>query len=217
LPYFEARPTGTLVARLQGVETIREFVSGAAVTLVLDLPFLLIFLAAMFWYSWQPSLIALALLALICLLSLLVTPLYRRRLNQQFLLGARNQSFLTEYVAGMAMVKSLPMETQAEKRYGEYLAGYLAAGFSTRQVTNGYGVATNALEQAMTLIVPLAGALLVMRNEGFSVGMLLAFQMLAARLSQPMPRLAGLWQEFQQAMIAVRRLGDILDQPTETP
>lgn len=215
LPYFEARPTGTLVARLQGVETIREFVSGAAVTLVLDLPFLLIFLAVMVWYSWQLSLIAVALLAVVCLLSLLVTPLFRQRLNQQFLLGARNQSFLTEYVAGMATVKSLQMEAHVEKRYGEYLAGYLAAGFATRQVTNGYSVAANALEQAMALSILVAGALLVMRNEGFTVGMLVAFQMFAARLSQPMLRLVGLWQEFQQAAIAVQRLGDIVDQPTE--
>ena len=147
LPYFEARPTGTLVARLQGAETNREFVSGAAVTLVLDLPFLLIFLGVMFWYSWQLSLIALVLLALICLLSFLVAPLDRQRLNQPFLLGARNQSFLTEYVAGMATVKSLQMEAQVEKRYGEYLAGYLVAGFATHQVTNSYGVAANALER----------------------------------------------------------------------
>jgi subfamily B ATP-binding cassette protein HlyB/CyaB len=157
----------------------------------------------------------LPLLALVCLLSLLVTPLFRQRLNQQFLLGARNQSFLTEYVAGMATVKSLQMEAHVEKRYGEYLAGYLAAGFATRQVTNGYSVVANALEQAMALSILVVGALFVMRNEGFTVGMLVAFQMFAARLSQPVLRLVGLWQEFQQATIAVQRLGDILDQPGE--
>ena len=110
LPYFEFRPTGTLVARLHGVETIREFVSGAAVTLILDLPFLLIFLAVMFAYSWQLSLIAVGLLGLISILSFLVAPVFRDRLNQQFMLGACNQSFLTEYVSGMATVKSLQME-----------------------------------------------------------------------------------------------------------
>jgi subfamily B ATP-binding cassette protein HlyB/CyaB len=54
-----------------------------------------------------------------------------------------------------------------------------------------------------------------MRNEGFTIGMLVAFQMFASRMSQPMLRLAGLWQEFQQASIAVRRLGDIMDAPAE--
>jgi subfamily B ATP-binding cassette protein HlyB/CyaB len=78
LPYFEQRPTGTLVARLQGIETIREFVSGAAVTLILDLPFLLIFLAVMFAYSWQLSLIAVFLLGMIAVISLLVAPLFRK-------------------------------------------------------------------------------------------------------------------------------------------
>jgi subfamily B ATP-binding cassette protein HlyB/CyaB len=215
LPYFEQRPTGTLVARLHGVETIREFVSGAAVSLVLDLPFLLIFLAVMFWYSWQLSLIAVGLLGLICLLSLLAAPLFREKLNRQFLLGARNQSFLTEYVAGMATVKSLQMEPDVERRYGDFLGQYLAAGFSTKQVGNSYNTLANAIEQLMTLSILIVGALLVMKNEGFTVGMLVAFQMFAGRMSQPLLRLVGLWQEFQQADIAVRRLGDILDMPQE--
>ena len=215
LPYFENRPTGTLVARLHGVETIREFVSGAAVTLILDLPFLLIFLAVMFAYSWQLSLIAVGLLGAIALISFLVAPLFRDRLNQQFMLGARNQSFLTEYVSGMATVKSLQMEADLDRKYGDFLAQYLAAGFSTKQVGNTYNVISNGLEQVMTLAILIVGALLVMQNDGFTVGMLVAFQMFAGRMSQPMLRLVGLWQEFQQASIAVQRLGDILDMPQE--
>ncbi len=215
LPYFERRPTGTLVARVHAVETIREFMAGAAVSLVLDLPFLFVFLAVMFWYSWQLSLIALGLLVLIVLMSIFVTPILRARLNRQFLLGARNQAFLTEYVAGIETVKSLQMEPRLESRYDDYLAAYLAAGFSTRQLSNTYNVIANALEQAMTLSILCMGALLVMRNDGFTIGMLVAFQMFATRLSQPMLRLAGLWQEFQQASIAVKRLGDIMDAPIE--
>lgn len=215
LPYFEQRPTGTLVARLQGVETLREFVSGAAVTLILDVPFLLIFLAVMFAYSWQLSLIAVGLLAAISIISVLLVPIIRERLNRQFLLGARNQSFLTEYLSGMSTLKSLQMEPVVEKRFGEYLAQYLQAGFSTKQFGNTYSVVTSTLEQVMTLSILIVGALLVMQNQGFTVGMLVAFQMFAGRLSQPLMRLVGLWQEFQQASIAVKRLGDILDMPQE--
>lgn len=215
LPYFEQRPTGTLVARLHGVETIREFVSGAAVTLVLDLPFLLIFLAVMFAYSWQLSLIALGLLGAIAFISFLVAPVFREKLNQQFMLGARNQAFLTEYMAGMATVKALQMEADLDQKYGNFLAQYLAAGFSTKQVGNTYNVVSNGLEQVMTLAILIVGALLVMQNDGFTVGMLVAFQMFAGRMSQPLLRLVGLWQEFQQANIAVKRLGDILDMPQE--
>ena len=215
LPYFEQRPTGTLVARLHGVETIREFLSSAAVTLVLDFPFLLIFLAVMFAYSWQLSLIAVGLLGLIAFISFLVTPVLRDKLNRQFMLGARNQAFLTEYLAGMGTVKSLQMEPDIDKKYGDLLAQYLAAGFGTKQVGNTYNVIANGLEQVMTLSILIVGALLVMQNEGFTVGMLVAFQMFAGRMSQPMLRLVGLWQEFQQANIAVKRLGDILDMPQE--
>jgi len=215
LPYFEHRPTGVLIARVHAVETIREFMSGAAVALVLDFPFLLVFVAVMFAYSWQLTLIALGLLGLVAALSFAVSPLLRARLNKQFLLGARNQAFLTEYVAGIETVKSLQMEPRLESRYDAMLAQYLAAGFDTRQVSNTYNVIANALEQTMTLAILCVGALLVMRNDGFTIGMLVAFQMFASRMSQPMLRLAGLWQEFQQANISVKRLGDIMDAPAE--
>jgi subfamily B ATP-binding cassette protein HlyB/CyaB len=215
LPYFEHRPTGVLVARVRAVETVREFMAGAAVSVILDFPFLLIFVAVMFAYSWQLTLIAVGVLAMIVAISLLVTPLLRARLNRQFLLGARNQAFLTEYLAGIETVKSLQMEPRLEARYDEMLAAYLAAGFDTRQVSNTYNVVANALEQMMTVAILCAGALFVMRNDGFTIGMLVAFQMFASRMSQPMLRLAGLWQDFQQASIALRRLGDIMDAPAE--
>lgn len=215
LPYFEHRPTGTLVARLHGVETVREFISGATVSLLLDLPFLFIFVAVMFWYSWQLTVVALLLLLLITALSFAVTPAFREKLDHQFLLGAKNQAFVTEYVAGMETVKSLQMEPVLEQQYGEILSQYLAAGFATRQLSNSYNVVANALEQIMTLSILVVGALLVMKNEGFTIGMLVAFQMFAGRMSQPMLRLAGLWQEFQQADIAVKRLGDLMNAPTE--
>jgi len=210
LRYFEHRSTGTLVARLQGIESIREFLSGAAVTLILDVPFLVFYLAIMFYYSWLLSVAALSMLLLIVLLSLAITPMLRERLNQQFLLGARNQSFVTEYLSGMETVKSLQMEPQVVSRYGEYLAAYLEAGFNSRQLSNSYNVAANTLEQTMTLVILCLGAWLAMTTQDFTIGMLVAFQMFAGRLSQPVLRMVGLWQQFQQANIAVKRLGDVM-------
>jgi len=215
LRYFERRPTGVLVARLQGVETIREFVSGAAVSLLLDLPFLVIFLAVMFWYSTLLSMITVAIIGCIAAISLGIVPAVRRRLNEQFLLGARNTAFLTEYVSAMETVKSLQLEPQLGGRFGGYLATYLDATLRTRQLSNTYGVCANALEQLLTFTILCVGAWLVMENVGFTVGMLVAFQMFASRLSQPVLRLVGLWQEFQQAAIAVKRLGDIMNAPPE--
>ncbi len=218
--YFEHRPTGVVAARLQGVETIREFVSSAAVTLVLDIPFLLIAVAVMFYYSVSLTLIALGILAVIGLLSALVAPVFQVRLNEQFMLGARNQAFLTEYIAGFETVKSLQFEPQLKAKYSGYLAGYLQSGFKTKQIGNTYNVIASTLEQLMTLLILLVGAWIVMNppSDGkdlFTIGMLVAFQMFAGKLSQPMMRLVGLWQQFQQASLAVARLGDLMNAPAE--
>ncbi len=215
LRYFEHRPTGVLAARLNGVETIREFLSGAAITLLLDLPFLLLFLALMFVYSAWLSLITLGILGLVVCLSAAVAPRFRARLNEQFMLGARNQAFVTEYVAGLETVKSLQMEPQLERRYESFLGAYLAANFSTRQMGNTYGTLASGLEQLLSMTILCLGAWLVMRGPDFTVGMLVAYQMFASRVSQPMLKLVGLWQQFQQATIAVKRLGDIMDVPAE--
>ena len=223
MAYFEHRQTGVLVARVHGVEQIREFVSGAAVTLLLDCPFLFVFLAVMFWYSWQLTLIALAVLAAVAGLSLAASPLFRARLDHQFRVGARNTAFVTEYLAGMATVKSLQLEPVLESRYGEQLAQYLAAGFQTRQLANSYNTLANALEQVMTGAILVVGALLVMDSAAraslgaatFTIGMLVAFQMFASRLSQPLLRLVATWQQFQQAAVAIGRLADVMDMPIE--
>lgn len=213
--YFEHRPTGTLVARLHGIETIREFLAGSLITLLLDFPFLIVFLAIMFWYSWQLTLISLASLALITIVSLAVTPLLRKRLNEQFLLGARNQAFLTEYISGIETVKALQLEPQLEQKYGDYLATYLKSTFTAKQLSNSYNITANTLDQLQTLAILCVGAWIVMHNPEFTIGMLVAFQMFSGRLSGPVLRLVGMYQEFQQADIAVKRLGDLMDAPTE--
>jgi subfamily B ATP-binding cassette protein HlyB/CyaB len=213
--YFQYRPTGVIAARLHGVETIREFISSAAVTLMLDLPFLLIFAAIMFYYSVALTLIVLAILTVIVASSLVVAPLFQMRLQEQFQLGARNQAFVTEYVVGLETVKSLQLESQLGSRYRGFLASYLTAGFATKQLANTYNTFANLAEQMMTLLVLGVGAYTVMHSTEFTIGMLVAFQIFAGRLSQPMLRLVGLWQQFQQASLAVARLGDIMNAPIE--
>ena len=183
--YYESRPTGVITARLRGVETIREFIAGAAVTLLLDLPFLAIFLGVMFYYSVLLTVVSLVLIGLIVVISLAVAPAFRDRLNDQFLIGARNQAFVTEYVAGMETVKSLQMEPQLRSRYGDFLAQYLACGFSVRQIANTYNVFANGIEQLMALLILTVGAYQVMNGTDFTIGMLVAFQMFAAHVSQP--------------------------------
>ncbi len=229
LRYFHHRPTGVVAARMQGIETIREFISSAAVTLILDLPFLLIFVAIMFWYSVTLTLIVLAILGIIVGASLLVAPLFQTRLNEQFLRGAANQAFMTEYVSAMETVKSLQLEPQLNRRYRDLLATFLDASFRTRQLANTYNTFASTLEQIMTLLVLVLGAWIVMQGPspqpspeigrgsgGLTIGMLVAFQMFASRVSQPMLRLVGLWQQFQQARLSVKRLGDVMNAPAES-
>jgi subfamily B ATP-binding cassette protein HlyB/CyaB len=213
--YFENRPTGVITARLRGVENIREFIASAAVTLVLDLPFLGVFIAIMLAYNVALTVLALSIIAVIVGLSLLVAPVFRSRLNEQFLLGARNQAFATEYIAGLETVKSLQMEPQVKTRYNDYLAEYLRSGFAVRQVANTYNVLANALEQTLGLLILVVGAWFVMSGGAFTIGMLVAFQMFASRVSQPLLRLVGLWQQFQQANLSVIRLGDIMNAAPE--
>ncbi len=213
--YFEARPTGVITARLRGVENIREFIASAAITLVLDLPFLFIFVAIMFAYSVLLTAVTLGIVAVIVALSLAIAPLFRNRLNEQFLIGARNQAFATEFVAGLETVKSLQMEPQVRARYNEYLAEYLRSGFTVRQIANTYNVLASALEQMLAVLVLVIGATLVMSGSNFTIGMLVAFQMFATRVSQPLLRIVGLWQQFQQASLSVVRLGDIMNADPE--
>jgi ATP-binding cassette, subfamily B, bacterial HlyB/CyaB len=234
--YFEHRPTGVIAARLHGVETIREFVASAAVSLVLDIPFLLICVVVMFFYSVPLTLLVLGILSVIALLSIAIAPVFQSRLNEQFLLGARNQAFVTEYVGGLETVKSLQLEPQIKSRYGDYLSAYLQSGFRTKQIANTYNVVANTLEQTMTILVLIVGAWIVMHPDApsalaatqgvksgsffssdsvFTIGMLVAFQMFSSKLSQPVLRIVGLWQQFQQARLSVDRLGDLMNAPAE--
>jgi subfamily B ATP-binding cassette protein HlyB/CyaB len=215
LRYFQDRPTGVVAARLHAVETIREFVSGAAVGLVLDLPFLAICLAVMFWYSALLTCIALGILLVIGIVSVVIAPLFQARLNEQFLLGARNQAFVTEHIAGFETVKSLQMEPQLRQRFAGYLASYLQSGFKTKQTANTYNIFATTLDQLQTLLILMVGAYLVMTEPSFTIGMLVAFQMFAGKLSQPVLRIVGLWSQFEQASLSVQRLGDVMNAPAE--
>lgn len=218
LRYFERRPTGVVAARLHAVENIREFVSGAAVSLVLDLPFLLICLGVMLWYSVVLSAIAVSILSVIAIASLIMAPIFQRQLNDQFLLGARNEAFVTEHIAGFETIKTLQMEPQLRQRYSGYLASLLASAFQTKQIANTYNTVATGLQQMMTLAILITGAWMVMNptpDAVFTVGMLVAFQMFAGKLSEPVLRIVGLWTQFQQASLSVQRLGDVMNSPAE--
>lgn len=114
-----------------------------------------------------------------------------------------------------AKMAGMQMELQLRKRYADYLAAFLQSGFHTKQVGNTYNVVANTVEQLMTLGVLMLGAWTVMTEPSFTIGMLVAFQMFSGKLSQPVLRIVGLWTQFQRARLAVDRLGDLMNVPTE--
>ncbi len=214
MSYFEARQVGQNVARVHELDTIRNFITGTALTLVIDLFFVFVFLAVMWFYSPTLTYIVLATIPAYVLLSLFITPILRHRLNEKFKHGAANTAFLTESMTGISTVKSMAVEPQMTRKLEEHLSGYVHASFKSQNLNNVANQVAGLINKLMTLGIIWMGAHLVIAGE-LSVGQLVAFNMLAGRVSGPVLKLVQLWQEFQQAGISIERLGDILNTPRE--
>ena len=214
IAYFEARRVGDTAARVRELETIRQFLTGSTVTVVIDLFFTVVFLGVMFFYSPLLTYVVLATIPLYVLLSVVITPIFRNRLNEKFNRGAENQAFLVETVSGIQTVKAMAVEPAMERRWNEQLAGYVHASFRTSQLGNISGQTASFINKLTTVAILWIGAYQVM-NGNLSIGQLIAFNMLAGRVTGPMLRVVQLWQDFQQAGISVQRLGDILNVPPE--
>jgi subfamily B ATP-binding cassette protein HlyB/CyaB len=213
--YFQARRAGDSVARARELETIRNFLTGSALTVVIDLFFTVVFLAVMFMFSPLLTWIVLASLPLYAVVSLVVTPVLRRRLDEKFKRGAENQAFLVETVTGVETIKAMAVEPQMQRRWEEQLAGYVRAAFMAGNLAGQAGQAIGFLNKLTLGLILWFGAKLVI-DGSLTIGELVAFNMLAARVSAPVLRLAQLWQDFQQVRISVARLGDILNTPRES-
>ncbi|MBV1790594.1 type I secretion system permease/ATPase [Marinobacterium sp. D7] len=214
LAYFEARQVGQSVARVRELETIRNFITGTALTLIIDLSFTLVFFAVMWYYS--PTLTGIVLLSLPCFaaLSLFITPILRHRLDQKFKHGAENQAFLVESVTGIETLKSMAVEPQMQRRWEDQLSKYVTASFRSQNLNNVANQVAGFISKLTTLGIIWWGAHLVIAGE-LSVGQLIAFNMIAGRVTGPILKLVQLWQEFQQAGVSLQRLGDILNTPRE--
>jgi subfamily B ATP-binding cassette protein HlyB/CyaB len=216
LAYFQARRVGDSVARVRELENIRSFLTGNALTLVLDVAFSVVFIAVMFVYSVPLTLIVLVTLPLYVALSVTVVPVLRARLNEKFARGAENQALLVETVTGIQTVKASALEPVLARRWDNQLAGYVSASFRTSTLAS-YG------HEGITLIGKLGGALMLWYGarlviEGqLTVGQFVAFNMFAQRVAQPIMRMAQLWTDFQQTGVSMARLGDILNTRTELP
>jgi subfamily B ATP-binding cassette protein HlyB/CyaB len=214
LAYFQARRVGDSVARVRELENIRNFLTSSALTLVIDLFFTFVFLAVMFLYSPLLTWIVLAGFPFYIAISAAATPIFRRRLDEKFARGAENQAFLVESITGVETLKSMAVEQQMQRRWEEQLAGYVAASFRVLSLANNASQAVQLVSKLVTAAILYLGAKLVIEGA-LTVGELVAFNILAGRVSAPVLRLAQIWQDFHQARLSVERLGDILNTPAE--
>lgn len=216
LAYFQARRVGDSVARVRELENIRSFLTGNALTVVLDVLFSVVFIAVMLFYSVPLTLIVLVSLPLYFGLSLAVVPLLRARLDVKFARGAENQAMLVETVTGIQTVKASALEPSFGRRWDNQLAAYVSASFKTQNLAAVAHEGVNLIGKLVNAATLWYGAHLVMDNQ-LTVGQFVAFNMFAQRVSQPIMRMAQLWTDFQQTGISMARLGDILNTRTEVP
>jgi ATP-binding cassette, subfamily B, bacterial HlyB/CyaB len=214
LAYFRARRVGDSVARVRELEHVRQFITGTSLTLLIDLVFTVVFLGVLFLYSPPLAALVLGSLPFFVALSLAVTPLLRRQIDERFRRGAENQAFLVESITGVETLKAMAVEPQIQHRWEEQLAGYVAASFRATTLGNLASQGATLISKLTSVAILWAGATRVMDGE-LTVGQLVAFNMIAGQVTGPILRLAQVWQELQQAGLSVRRLGDILNTPTE--
>ena len=212
--YFEARRVGDSVARVRELDRIREFLTSNSVTLVLDLFFTIVFFAVMLIYSPLLTLIVALSIPLYLGISIVISPILRDKLEEKFRRGAENQSFLVESVTGIGTLKAMAVEPQMRDRWEKLFSAYTTIGFDVAKLANWGSHMIQLVSKLTTVAILYFGAKQVIVGE-LSVGSLVAFNMLAGRVSTPILRLSQLWQDFQQIRISVDRLGDVLNTPAE--
>jgi subfamily B ATP-binding cassette protein HlyB/CyaB len=208
--YFQTRRVGDSVARVRELESIRNFLTSSALTLVIDLFFTFVFLGVMLLYSPWLTLVVVVGFPFYVGISAGATPRFRQLLDEKFKRGAENQAFLVESVTGVETLKAMAVEPQMQRRWEEQLAGYVAASFRVLRLGNTASNSVQFVNKAVMAGILYFGARLVISGD-LTVGELVAFNMLAGRVSQPVLRLAQIWQDFHQARLSVDRLGDILN------
>jgi subfamily B ATP-binding cassette protein HlyB/CyaB len=214
LSYFETRAAGQTVARIRELETVRSFLTGQGLTSLLDLFFTLLFIGVMFIYSPKLTLIVLLAIPAYVLIAAVLRPVLRAQINEKFNRGARSQQFLVESIVGAQTLKAAAVEPMMQAQWEERLASYVRTSFDAG-VTVAFGQNMfQYVSKVTTALILFFGAQAVI-DGSMSVGELIAFNMIASQVVQPILRLSQLWQDFQQAQVSVARLGDILNAPPE--
>ena len=214
LSYFERRPVGELATRVNELERIRQFLTGTALTVVLDAGFSIVYIAVMLFYSPMLTLVALATVPLFALLTLMVSPMIRRQARVKSEKNAATHSYLVETLSGIQTVKAQNLEMRARWQWQNHYSSYISAGFRTVSTQTTAGSISNFLNKLSSMLVLWAGAYLVLQGS-LTLGQLIAFRIIAGYVTSPLLRLVQLWQNFQETALSLERLGDILDASPE--
>lgn len=214
LAYFEARRVGDITMRVRQLETIREFLTNASLTVLVDPLFTVIFLVVMWFYSVKLFIIAVLAIPCYIAVALFVTAPLRARIEEKFERSAANNALLVESIGGIQTVKASAVEPQWRDRWERQLAGYSFANLRVINLSNTGSQLIQLISRINIVLILYFGAKAVIDHD-LTVGGLVAFNMFAQRVSGPVIRMAQLWQDFQQVRIAIERLGDVLNQPPE--
>lgn len=212
--YFEARRVGDIAMRVRQLETIREFLTNASLTVLVDPAFTVVFLAVMWIYSVKLFLISVLTIPAYVLVALFVTRPLQARIEEKFERGAANNALLVESISGINTLKAGAVEPQWQERWERQLAGYSTASQRVINIGNTGSQLIQLISKLNLAAILYFGAEAVIAHQ-LTVGGLVAFNMFAQRVSGPVIRMAQLWQDFQQVRIAIARLGDVLNQPAE--
>ncbi|WVX21405.1 peptidase domain-containing ABC transporter [Synechococcus elongatus IITB6] len=215
LRYFERRPVGELSSRVQELEKIRSFLTGTALTTVMDAMFSVIYILVMFFYSWFLTVVALSTVPVFVGITFFASPIVRRQLREKAERNAETQSQLVEVLSGIQTVKAQNIELKARWQWQERYARYIASGFRNINTSTTASSLTGFFNQLSGLLVLWVGVYLVFDNQ-MSLGQLIAFRIISGYVTQPLLRLAQLWQNFQETGLSLERLADIVDTPQES-
>ena len=214
LRFFDRRRVGELAGRLNELENIRQFLTGTALTVVIDAIFSVIYVAVMLFYSWELTLVTLGTVPLFAILTMSVAPIVRRQLEFKAERYADAQSYLVEVLSGMQTIKAQHIELKSRWQWQERYARYISAGFKSVLTFSTASSISGFLNKFSGLLLLWVGAHLVLANQ-LTLGELIAFRIIAGYVTSPLLRLIQIWQSFQETALSIQRLGDVLDAPPE--
>ena len=212
--YFSKRTVGETSSRISELEKIREFLTGTALTLVLDVIFSIIYIAVMMIYSIQLTFVSLAVIPFFILLTFSISPIIRRQIREKNIANANLQSHMVETISSVDTIKGQGIEIPSEWKWGQLYGKQMKSGFKNTVTKSISGSASNFLSQLSGLLVIWAGAILVLQGK-LTIGQLIAFRILSGYVTGPILRLATMWQNFQETALSLERISDIIDNPKE--